>query len=234
VRCLGTFSFRADGAWTTGPALKRGRELLQFLFSSPHRFASRDVLAEALWPDLDGDAVPHRLHLAVSGARAALRTVLPGAEALRSFSGGYGWDADVTIVMDVDNLLAAARMGSDEEIERAVDLYRGEFLAGEQAEWIYPMRVRCANAYASMLERLATAALQRDDIPLALERASRLISLDRAHEGATRLLMTALARCGRRAAALTEYDALARYLDKHLGLEPSGTTMALRDSVVRS
>lgn len=233
VRCLGSFSFRTQSAWASGPALKRGREFLQYLCTCPHRFASCDALVEAFWPDLDNENVMHRLHLAVSGARAALRAAIPGIEAIRCLAGGYGWSPDIMITSDVDGLLAAARSGEIDVMEHAVTLYRGEFLAGENADWMYPMRLRCANAYASVLERLANHALGRGDLPSALDHASSLTSFDRAHEGATRVLMRALAQSGRRAAALAEYEALASYLRKHLDLGPSTATVALRDAIIQ-
>jgi DNA-binding SARP family transcriptional activator len=82
----------------------------------------------------------------------------------------------------------------------AVALYAGEFLAGDNAEWMYPLRLRCVNAYVTLLERLAEAALGERDHASALEWSVRLVESDRAHEGATRLMMRALAASGRRGA----------------------------------
>lgn len=233
VRCLGTFALSAGGEWYSGSAFKRGRELLQYLVSYPRVQASRDTLAEALWPQQDGDGIAHRLHLAVSGARAALRTVLPDADAIRCSGGSYGWDEGILIESDVDQLLRANRAGTREAMESGVALYTGEFLAGQSAEWMYPLRLRSTNAYVTMLERLAEAALAEHDYSCALEWASRLVEIDRAHEGATRLLMRALEASGRRGAALLQFDELARYLQRYLAIEPSGRTVALRAEILR-
>jgi DNA-binding SARP family transcriptional activator len=233
VRFFGTFMFRSNGAWTSGPALKRGREFLQYLWCRPHGVAARDALIEALWPEISPESVTHRLHLAVSGARAALRSVIPAADVIRCNGVGYEWNPAIAIASDVDALLAATRHDDDATMERAVELYRGEFLAGESAEWIDPMRVHCTNAYVTILERLAERSFDHDDLPRALDYASLLVRTDRAHEGATRLLMRALSASGRRGAALTEFSMLAVYLQKHLGLEPSAPTRALRDAIIR-
>jgi DNA-binding SARP family transcriptional activator len=233
VRSLGTFALRTDAAWHVGGAFKRGRELLQYFVSYPRVAASRETLVEALWPDADGESVAHRLHLAVSGARAALRALLPDVDAIRCSAGSYAWHQAVAIESDVETLLGANRTGSRAAMESAVALYAGEFLAGDNAEWMYPLRLRCSNAYVTMLERLAEAALTERDYPNALEWSLRLVEFDRAHEGATRLVMRALAASGRRGAALAQFNELVRYLRAHLAIEPSSQTVALRNEIVR-
>jgi DNA-binding SARP family transcriptional activator len=233
VRCLGSFALRAEGEWRTREAVGRGRELLQYLVSYPHVQASRETLAEALWPEQDGDRVAHRLHLAVSGARATLRSLLPGVDAIRRTAHAYAWDDSIAIRCDVEELLGASRDGSREAMETAVELYAGEFLAGDNAEWMYPLRVRCSSAYLRLLERLAEGAIAERDYGRALEWSLRLAESDRSHEGAARLVMRALAAGGRRGAALAQFDELLRYLRTHLAIEPSLQTIALREEIVR-
>ncbi len=233
VRCLGAFAFGASGAWYGGPAFKSGREFLQYLLSY-HRFAiPKQTLADAFWPELDADAVIHRLHLAVSGARAALREVFPQIDAIRCCAGSYGLHPGILIDSDMDVLLDVSRDGSIASMEAAVGRYSGGYMAGERAEWMYPLRIRCANAYIGILERLADTAAHNHDIAKALEYAMRLVEIDRAHEGATRTVMRLLAQSGRRGAALNQFDDLARYLKRHLAIEPSAQTRALRDEIVR-
>jgi DNA-binding SARP family transcriptional activator len=233
VHSLGTFAYRGDGHWHNGPSFKRGRELLQYLVSYPRTTVSREALADAFWPELDGASFRHRLHLAVTGARAALRDALPEVDGLRCVSGSYTWNPDVHVDSDLDRFLSAFRGGEKSSMETAIGMYGGEYLSGENAEWIYPLRVRCANAYVVMLERLAEMASAEGDHGRALEYALRLVEADRAHEGATRLMMKSLAATGRRCAALAEYEALARYMDKRLGMKPSAQTTAVRDEVIR-
>jgi DNA-binding SARP family transcriptional activator len=232
VHSLGTFAYNGNGRWYNGPSFKRGRELLQYLASYPRTSVSRETLADAFWPDLDSEGIRHRLHLAVTGARAALRDALPDIDGLRCVSGSYAWNPAVQVDSDVDRFLAAARSGDRSAMEAAIGTYDGEFLAGETAEWIYPLRVRCATAYVTMLERLAETAAAEGDHGRALEFALRLVEADRGHEGAARLIMRSLAATGRRGAALAEYDALAKYLDKRLGISPSSETIAVRDDVI--
>jgi DNA-binding SARP family transcriptional activator len=232
VRCLGAFALRAGGEWTGGPAFRHGRELLQYLVSYRRSAASRDALVGAFWPTLDAQTGAHRLHIAVAGARRTLRALCPNNEGIRCSGGAYAWDPAVRIDTDADQVLAASRGASTEAMRHAATLYAGEYLAGEQAEWMYPLRLRFANAYATILERLAEEAIARQDYVEGLDYGLRLVETDRAHEGATRLVMRCFAASGRRGAALAAYTALEAYLQHHLALKPSARTYQLRERII--
>ncbi len=232
LRCLGSFAIRADGDWTSGPAFRHGRELLQYLVSYPRSAASRDVLIGAFWPTLDVQTAAHRLHIAVAGARGALRALCPEVDGIRCTGSAYAWNPVVHIDSDAEHLLAASRGSSIDAMKSAAELYAGEYLAGEEAEWMYPLRLRCANAYATILERLSEDAIEREDYVEGLDYGLRLLETDRAHEGAARLVMHSFAASGRRGAALAAYDSLAAYLRHHLALKPCAQTDQLRSSIV--
>jgi DNA-binding SARP family transcriptional activator len=231
VRCLGAFAFRSDGGWNAGPSFKRGRELLQYLATYPRVAASRETLAEAFWPELDADAVRHRLHLAVTGARAAVRAVVPAVDAIRYNGASYAWDPGVCIETDYAALFACDREGTIDALRRGIALYSGDYCSGESAEWMYALRVRASSMYVSMLDRLAADAVARGDNATALAYGLQLVEADRGHEGAARLVMRAFAAVGRRAAALDEYAALCRWLRRHLNVAPSRATAALREEI---
>jgi DNA-binding SARP family transcriptional activator len=232
ARCLGGFAYRGTGNWQSGPTFKRGRELIQYLVSYPRAATSRDTLASIFWPDLEADVAAHRLHLAVTGARLALRQAFPDVEGIRYFGGAYSWNAFLRVESDAQTLLEASKSESIDQLRTAAALYNGEYLAGERAEWMYPLRVRYANAYAVILERLAENAMGCGNHVEAVEYALRLAEVDRAHEGATRLVMRSFVAMGRRGAALDAYDALAAYLHHHLALKPSAETIELREAIV--
>lgn len=232
-RCLGTFAFRGAGDWVSGPPFKRGRELLEYLASHPRSAASRTTLAEAFWPDADGDTIAHRLHLAVSGARAALREVLPEVDAIQTIAlGSYGWHPALRIRSDYEILFECYQDASADAMRRGVDLYRGEFLAGESADWMHAMRVRCGAIYITMLERLTHHAIAEGDFAEGLNLGLQVLATDRAHEGVTRLVMRCFAETGRRSSALDEYETLRRYLRQHLEVNPSRATQELRAEIL--
>jgi DNA-binding SARP family transcriptional activator len=233
-RFLGGFAMRSDTEWRSGPPPKKGRELIQYLGAYPRRVATRDELAEAFWPSADVDAVAHRIHLAASGARNYLREMFYGVDVIDCVRGGYAWHPNVHIWSDVEELLSLCRSGSSEGFENAAKLYAGEFLAGEIGDWIHPLRLRCASAFSSAVDKLAGFAMEQRDYDTALSYGLQLVEAEPAHEGATRLVMQCFAALGQRARALERFASLCAYLEHHLGIGPMPETSALVRSIRES
>jgi DNA-binding SARP family transcriptional activator len=227
VRCLGQFRLRGNDGWQQGPPLKKGRELLAYLVTHPRRVAAKEQLVEAFWPGVDADEGAHRVHLAVSGARAALRALLPRVEAIQSVPGGYVWSADVPIVSDIDSFLNCAKTATIASFESGISIYRGDFLAGDRGDWIEPLRIWYASRYLDMLVHLASDAANRGDYSKALEYGLRIMENDPGHEAGARCVMFSFASVSRRSAALMHYEGLKAYLLRHMGVEPSPETTAL-------
>ncbi|GAC1456292.1 MAG: hypothetical protein PVSMB1_05960 [Gemmatimonadaceae bacterium] len=60
-----------------------------------------------------------------------------------------------------------------------------------------------------------------------------LLEIDRAHEGASRLVLRCFEALGRRGQALSEYVSLRGYLLKRLGIEPMPETTELIHAIMR-
>jgi DNA-binding SARP family transcriptional activator len=230
-QCFGHFLFLNDGVPGTTNVHHRGREFLQYLVAHRHTPVARDALAYAFWPDLESDAVVHRLHVAVSGARAALRPATRGLDPFRCVGASYGWHPSIRLEVDVDDFQTCYGDGSVAALRAGIDLYQGAFLSGEGGDWAAPLRVRYESEFITMIERLIADRMQERDYPAAVGYAMRALAVDRAHEGITRVAMTCFGRMGRRAAALGEYDALTSYLQRALGVEPMRATQELRDAI---
>jgi DNA-binding SARP family transcriptional activator len=225
-RFLGAFGVRYSGNWSAGPAPKKGREFIQYLATHPSRVATRDELAAAFWPSLDFDAVSHRIHLAASGARIFLRQ-LCGLDVLHCVGCGYAWSPDVHIVSDVGRFIEYTRDATIDSLRAAVDLYVGDFLAGETADWLQPMRVRIAAARASALQAIIEDLVDRGQYASALAFGFDLMEAEPGHEHGTRLVMRCFAALGQRTRALEQYKHLKTYLAEQIGVEPTPETTQL-------
>jgi DNA-binding SARP family transcriptional activator len=231
VRLLGGLAIRVGDSWESGPPPMRGRRLIAYLALHKQAVAPREVLMELLWPGVPGGDAAHRLHIAASGARAYLRRVLGGVDAIACVPGGYAWNKEITVTTDVDTFLHAAAGGRD-TLVTARSLYLGELLSGDEGDWIEPLRVRCAAIYTTVLERLAEEAMGQGEHAQALSLGLELVAFDRGHEGASRLVMRCFAALGRRGRALAEFEALRAHLRKHLGVEPTPETRQLIRSIL--
>lgn len=227
VRCLGQFRLLGDAGWQAGPPLKKGREFLAYLITHPRRVAAKEKLIEAFWPGVDGDEGTHRVHLAASGARSALRGLLPGVDAVQSVSGGYVWNPNVRIASDIDSFLSHADTPTIASFERGVSIYKGDFLAGDRADWIEPLRIWYASRYLEMLVHLANDAAECRNFTKALDYGLRIMESDPGHEAGARSVMKSFASASRRSAALMHYEGLKSYLLRHMGVAPSPETTAL-------
>jgi DNA-binding SARP family transcriptional activator len=231
-RCLGLFAFRApDGAWQRAPSRAGGGQFLRYLANHTRCSVACQSLADALWPDLDAAQSAHRLHIAASGARTALRSIAPSVNPIVYMDSTYGWSPDLLILRDIDAFERCFEEATVSGYLRGIKAYAGAFLSGDNADWVTPLRVRFEHMYATMLEALATNALEAHDYARANYFALELVAVDRAHERATQLAMLSFARTGRRAQALAEYDDLERYLRKWLNVAPTSETTNLRESI---
>jgi predicted ATPase/DNA-binding SARP family transcriptional activator len=125
-----------------------------------------------------------------------------------------------------------------ERLTRAIQLYRGDFLAGfsikdspDFDEWVALHRERLCLQALDALSSLAAYHECRNEDATAIDYARRQLELEAWQEEAHRLLMRALARDGNRAAALAQYQTCQRILMKELGIEPEPDTTALYEQI---
>jgi DNA-binding SARP family transcriptional activator len=232
-RCLGDFELVTGEALRIDTPRKAGREFLEYLVVHPRSTISRETLIDTLWPEADLETGSHRLHVAVSGARGVLRRLVPDLNPFHCTSTGYGWHRDIVVRSDIERFERCYSNGSLDAFGEGVDLYSGDFLAGETGDWIVRFRLDLASKFVTMLEALALAAYTRGDYADAVHHASRLVTVDQGHEDATRLIMRSFAKMGQRTFALAEYALLRSHLKRYLGVEPASETNTLRQRIAR-
>jgi predicted ATPase len=133
----------------------------------------------------------------------------------------------------LDTCRACAR-----RLERAVTLYRGDFLAGlflkgsvGFEEWSVLRREHCARQALWALHALAAHYGRRGDHARMEQAARRQIAIDPFQEQAHRQIMQALARSDQPNAALAHYARLSQMLAQELGVSPAARTSALYEQI---
>ena len=134
IRMLGEFSLTA-GENTISDASNRSRKiwcLLACLVCNRPRFLSRQKLIELLWGEDAGTNPENALRITLHRLRQQLDGLWPGAgkELICYQDGGYGWNPNISVTLDCDELEALAQTtGRDEErlsaCLAALELYRG-------------------------------------------------------------------------------------------------------------
>ena len=116
----------------------------------------------------------------------------------------------------------------------AIDLYRGELLAGvnvrdahQYEAWLLAQRERLRALYQTGLEERLWKQQEAEDGATAEETALRLLQLDNLREDWHRALMSAYAQQGKFAAAQAQYELCQTILHEELNAEPAPATIAL-------
>jgi predicted ATPase/DNA-binding SARP family transcriptional activator len=244
LHALGTFTVEADGKPLTDQLPRKAVALLVVLATSgkPHR---RDTLAELLWPDQPPERASGSLRALLTDLRKDLApylTITRQSVALAETSPLW---FDVTEFVRETEQFQRARSQSDTlpderylALEKALELVRGEFLAGfhlpnnnEFDQWLAEQREWLRRRTLQGGLELVAALRGRGDTARAIQWAQRLIHADPFHEEAHQHLMRALAESGARAAALEHYEKLRAQLRTELDVEPDAVTVALHQAI---
>jgi DNA-binding SARP family transcriptional activator len=218
-----------DGTVVNRFRTQKTASLLALLAARPGRGFSRDELIERFWPDDDLPAARHKLSVALSALRQQLEAPgTPEGAVLRAdrFTVSLAPEAVATDVAEFEAALAAAeRAAADADplahLARAVELYRGEFLAGLYDAWIFPEQQRLSELFVRALARLVALRERAGDREGALQAALRAIAADPLREEPYLEAMRLQLAAGRPALALRQYRELEKRLRDDLDAAPS-------------
>jgi ATP/maltotriose-dependent transcriptional regulator MalT/DNA-binding SARP family transcriptional activator len=225
----------AADAWPT----RRARDILCFIVSRRHRRASKDAIIDTFWGETDFEAVEKNFHPTVSHIRKALNSKQPLKQNFLLYrDGDYQLNSEFSYCIDTeefDRLLTegenARRARQFEECiqayDRALALYRGEFMQGSYEPWVEEQRTYYREQYLRLLEALAGVAQTATDWAKAMHLAQLILREDQFREDIHCMVMKAQAAMGNRGAVKEHYEGLKRLLESELGVEPSLETKKL-------
>src|SRR4051794_35571605 len=223
---------------------QRPRALLAVLALTGGRVITVDRLIDELWGDEPPARARESLQMHVSRLRKALAEAGAGGGRLVSQAGGYRleggpgeWEGERG-QQGLDGARKARAAGEPrvarEEIEQALEAWRGEPLAGVSTN-----RMLAAERARLEEERLA-AVIEGIELDLQLGRHAELLgeleALVMAHPFEERLVglqMQALYRCGRQAEALAVFQSARGQFVADLGIDPPQPLRDLHDDVLR-
>jgi len=245
---LGSFQATLDGAPLRGLTAGLPRALLACLAVEPDSAHPREILAALLWPEQSNrEALSHLRHT-LSDLRRALgeddpdRPFLLASREAIQFNPAADCDLDVTTFAQLLSATPSLHTPPlDREavgrLERAVALYRGDFLEGLTVnsapfeEWALLKREQFHWQAMGALRLLAAAYEARGEYSQAERCARRQLELQPWQEEAHRQLMRALALGGQRSAALAQYQTCVGRLDAELGVAPADETVVLYQAI---
>ncbi len=233
LQLLGTFRAESEKGALTLPA-RKVQSLLAYLVLHPEEH-SREKLASLFWGDSTDTQSRNSLRTALKVLRKRLgdNLLLADRETVQ-LDPEYPLWVDARELADTSSRIAKGEPAVIGHLQSAIDLYRGDLLAGLYDEWILPERERLRDLYLDTLLRLAQDSRTRGECAQTIELAKKVLALDAANERAHQQLMFCYHASGDRAVALKQYEACVRALRDELGVTPSPETTALYEEIKRA
>jgi DNA-binding SARP family transcriptional activator len=223
---------------------RKAQELLGYLLLHPNRPHTRERLASLLW---DIDTTP-RARSYLRKAVWQLQTVLMSADlptdrALLSVDNSWiTLRTSPRLWVDLHEFEAACR-GTKEQpgralvpeqvraMERAVALYRGDFLEGWYADWCLTERERLQHEFCVMVDKLMDHCREQGEHERGVAFGARILGIDRAHERTHRKMMHLYHLSGDRSSAIRQFDRCRSVLQAEFGVTPTQQTIDLNDAI---
>ncbi len=118
------------------------------------------------------------------------------------------------------------------QIRSAVERCAGDFAETFEQEWCFLHREKLRSKHHALLNLLMQVEVGRDNWPMAVEWATRLVLLDPLLEHAHRCLMQSHFLMGNRALAIRQFGICRDTLARELGVEPSEETSRMYRGLV--
>lgn len=224
VLCNGRFITQWDSDNDT-----RTRELFHFLLD--RRPVAREAILEAIWFELPTEKAINSFHV-TKGKIVNRALKLPKGQQFVSYRNRvYDIVPEISLVYDVAvfrDLIARSEVADDptEVLERAVDLYRADFLTSLDRGWANEIRDTLRQQCCEAFIKLGDLYRQRGESKLALNRFLRAARLNHLREDAARGAMEMYAALNMPADGLRVYDRLANAIRTRYRTEPSPPTQA--------
>lgn len=235
VHTLGPFHLEKHGEEIqfTGKVQKKPLELLKALVALGGKETHEGQVADLLWPEADGDA-----------ARTSLKTTLHRLRQLIGHDEAVGvregrlvidrrylyvdaWGFEHTLD-EAERKREAGLIAEMETLtEKALALYRGSFLAGDDAPWLLARREKLAERYTAAVRTMGKILLERGECRAAISRFRQGLEKQPFSERLYRGLMECLLVAGDHAEAAVVYRRCRKMLAVNLGTAPSAATEEL-------
>ncbi len=230
LQLLGGVSARLESGASIAFPTKKTKALMSYLAVPPGKSHSRGKLSALLWEDSGEEQARANLRQTLTYLRKALSGL--EHEAVATDGDAVALDP-AALEIDVVDFERLAQEATPAALERAGELYQGEFLEGfdlrgEAFEaWQRAERQRLHEVAVEVLSSLLThyVAVGRSDD--AVQAAIRLLAIDPLREDAHRALIRLRLHQGQRALALQQYQDCCDLLRRELGTDPDPETERL-------
>lgn len=236
IKALGSFELMLDDKPVSfsGKVQKKPLAFLKALITFGGTEVPEENISDALWPDSEGDAA----RVSLKGTLHRLRTLLGRDDAILYQEGRLSLNRRCCFVdvWSFERLLnAAERTEKTEELQKALILYRGPFLEGEDDKpWAIPLRERLQSKFIRAITKLAEMQERSGNMNEAVFWYQKGLETDALSEELYQRLMVCYHSKGCKAEAMQTYERCRKALSTLLHIEPSEKTEAIYRSLGRT
>lgn len=218
---------------------KKAQALLIYLAVQNRHVHQREALMTLLWPGSPLKSAQQSLRQTLYLLQKTLQSENTDPPLILSERYAIHMNPEARLAVDVAQFeVLSASLCKPSDWQKAVSLYRGEFLADfflpdcdPFEEWAAVKRAGLQRQVQEVLQRLVTHYLVNGDLAGAETAVRRQLALDNLNEGTHRQLLRIMAENGRRQEALTHYDTLYQLLVDDLAIEPELKTISLVEAI---
>jgi DNA-binding SARP family transcriptional activator len=228
---------------------KRAKLLLAYLLLAGPEGASRQTIAEKVWPDALPGEGNDQFYAHLRALRAVMEPALEkGGDSvlIKNQQGRYAFAFEAPHYWDMEEFLRfrdtgrrAERLGRSSEAtaayESAVALYAGDLLPESpftDVSWLYNLRLACREDMLSMRSYLAERAGTEENWEGAFAHWREILAVEPAREVVHVRIMATYARLGRRDEALAQFQICRAALRRELDTDPLPSTVELYNSIL--
>ncbi|MDF2839057.1 MAG: moaR1, partial [Evtepia sp.] len=218
---------------------KRIWTLLAYLITNRHRAVTQNELIELLYPNDKSEAPLSALKTLVHRTRSALNKLefADGKLLIQQSLGGYRWNRDLPLEVDVESFETianeASKLSGDQDVQlqtrlRAIDLYKGDFLADFLEEaWIIPVTSYYRYLFMDTVILALEGLMERNRYSDLIGVAQKAIGINPYEERLYYYLVSALIHTNQIPAAKTQYENMTKLFYSEFGVTPSKELQSL-------
>lgn len=211
--CGNTEEERARNAPLLGKLGKKAMSFLQYMVVNHGRNISSEELIEQFWGD-NSAAPSNALRNMLFKVRGLLKAMFPDREGmLVTLPDCYAWSPEISLELDAERMEALclkAKQSRGEEqcrqLGRAVSLYKGDFLSGNDAHWARTQRQYYQTLYLDACKAVLPLYYKKERWMELIGVCSQAYTVDCTIEDFTAYQMQALIALGQAEQAVEKYQ----------------------------
>jgi two-component SAPR family response regulator len=204
----------------------------------------RDRVLEALWPGARPESSNGSFHTALYKLRQMLRMSGISRKFIEAHKGEYCLERELfwidayeftTLISQCSRHQHESRESCEscvERLQRAVDLYKDDYLQNLYYDWALDQRRHLQEMYLKALEVLAKHDASRDDYKKAIEYCRQMLDKDPLLEDVHQQVLRYYGYLGDRNGMMRQYRWLEKVLGDELGVEPMPETQELYQALL--